>query len=188
AARLMGLDRATTRDAIALAPSLGGGLVRQTGSAAHVIEAGLAARNGIMAADLAARGIAGDPSILQGASGYFDALTGQADIGFDLGVGRDLRIMHVGQKKYPCCYLLQRIIDALAELIAKGEMVADQVERIEVEVNEAFPNSVKYDRPSNVEQARFSLPFTVAAVLAGEPMDWRTFSSARLQDPAILAH
>src|SRR3546814_579844 len=53
AAKLMKLDRAKIRDAVTLAASVGGGLVRQTGSAAHVGEAGFAGRDGIMAATLA---------------------------------------------------------------------------------------------------------------------------------------
>src|SRR3546814_9793696 len=66
AAKLMKLDRAKIRDAVTLAASVGGGLVRQTGSAAHVVEAGFAGRDGIMAATLAARGLGGNPTILDG--------------------------------------------------------------------------------------------------------------------------
>jgi len=186
AAKLMGLDRSTTRDAITLAASLGGGLVRQTGSAAHVVEAGFAARDGIMAASLAAQGIGGTPTIFDGKQGYFDALAGQPEIAFDLGRGDDLRVMAVGYKKYPCCYLLQRIIDALRAMIDDHGLDAADVAKVEVEVNEAFPNIVKFEKPVDVEQARFSLPFMVAAVLAGEPMDWRTFSEDALGNPQIL--
>src|SRR5918993_3317454 len=50
AAKLMKLDLDQVRDAVTLATSVGGGLVRQTGSAAHVVEAGFAGRDGIMAA------------------------------------------------------------------------------------------------------------------------------------------
>src|SRR3546814_13720239 len=46
AAKLMKLDRAKIRDAVTLAASVGGGLVRQTGSAAPVGEAGVAGRGG----------------------------------------------------------------------------------------------------------------------------------------------
>ena len=187
AAKLMGLDRRQTLDAVTLAASVGGGLVRQTGSAAHVVEAGFSARDGIMAASLAARGIGGNPTILDGKAGYFDALAGQPDIAFDLGRGDDLRIMHVGYKKYPCCYLLQRVIDAMQALVAEHGLTADDVVRVEVEVNEAFPNIVKYEVPADVEQARFSLPFTVVALLDGEAMDWRTFSAATLAKPSITS-
>jgi 2-methylcitrate dehydratase len=187
AAKLMGLAEAQVRDAVTLAASMGGGLVRQTGSAAHVVEAGFTARDGIAAATLAARGLGGNPTILDGKAGYYDALAGQPDLTFDLGTGGDARILAVGQKKYPCCYMLQRIIDGVRALAAEHGIAADDVAEVRVEVNAAFPAIMKYPEPRDVEQARFSLPHVVAAALAGEPMDARTFSAARLDDPAIVA-
>ncbi len=187
AAKLMKLDEGQIRDAVTLATSVGGGLVRQTGSAAHVVEAGFAGRDGIMAATLAARGLGGNPSIMDGKAGYYDALAGQPDIAFDLGTGADLRVMAVGQKKYPCCYLVQRIIDGVKELVAAHGIAADDVAEVRVEVNRAFPTILKYPEPRDVEEARFSLPHVVAGALVGEPMDVHTFSAAKLDDPAILA-
>jgi 2-methylcitrate dehydratase PrpD len=55
-------------------------------------------------------------------------------------------------------------------------------------VNRAYPTIVKYPEPRDVEEARFSLPHVAAAALIGEPMDFRTFSSARLEDPRIRRH
>jgi 2-methylcitrate dehydratase len=188
ASKLMGLRFEQVRDAVTLATSVGGGLVRQTGSAAHVLEAGFAARGGIMAATLAARGLGGNPMIMDGKAGYFDALAGQPSIEFDLGIGSDLRVMAVGQKKYPCCYLLQRVIDGVKGLTAINGIKADDVAEVRIEVNAAFPAIVKYPDPKDVEEARFSLPHVVAAVLAGELMDYCTFSAAKLDDPAITVH
>lgn len=188
AAKLMKLDSARIRDAVTLATSVGGGLVRQTGSAAHVVEAGFAARDGIMAASLAALGLGGNPTIMDGKAGYYDALAGQPEIDFALGTGSDARILAVGQKKYPCCYLLQRDIDAVKALVAEHGIDADAAAEVIVEVNRAYPTIVKYPEPKDVEEARFSLPHVVAAALAGEPMDFRTFSEAKLHDLAILRH
>ncbi|MEX1147373.1 MAG: MmgE/PrpD family protein, partial [Sphingomonadales bacterium] len=117
AARIMRLDRDQTLNSLAIAASLGSGLNRQTGSGAHVIEAGFAARNGITAAELAARGLTGNPTILEGRSGFWDALAGQGELDFPLGMRQDFRIMAVGMKKYPCCYLSQRIIDGVLDIV-----------------------------------------------------------------------
>ena len=188
AAKLMRLDVGQIRDAVTLATSVGGGLVRQTGSAAHVVEAGFAGRDGIMAASLAARGLGGNPTIMDGKAGYYDALAGQPGIDFELGRGADLRVMAVGQKKYPCCYLLQRVIDGVKELVVHHGIKPADVEEVQVEVNGAFPTIVKYPEPADVEEARFSLPHVVAAALVGESMDFRTFSAAKLNDPRIAEH
>ncbi len=187
ASKLMKLDEQATCAAITLAASVGGGLVRQTGSSAHVIEAGFTARDGIMAAELAALGLGGNPSILEGKAGYFDALGGLPDLALSPGTGSDLRVMAVGQKKYPCCYMLQRIIDCLKDMIESNGIAADAVAEVRVEVNAAFPAIMKYPEPRDVEEARFSLPHVVGATLVGEPMGVSTFSEAKLHDPAILA-
>ena len=96
--------------------------------------------------------------------------------------------MAVGQKKYPCCYLLQRDIDAVKGLVTEHRIDPEQVTEVWVEVNRAFPTIVKYPEPQDVEEARFSLPHVIAAALAGEPMDFRTFAAGKLDDPAILRH
>jgi 2-methylcitrate dehydratase PrpD len=187
AAKLARLNPDQTLNAMAIAASFGAGLNRQTGSGAHVVEAGFAGRNGIMAADLAARGLTGNPTIFEGRAGYWDAIAGQPEIDFPLGRGAGFRIMAVGMKKYPCCYLTQRIIDGVLELKAQHGLSADDIENVEIGVNRIFPQILKYPDPQNAEQARFSLPHIIASAISGERMSVDTFTEAKVRDPALLA-
>lgn len=187
AAKLLGLNVAQTRNALSLAASMSAGLIRQTGSGAHVIEAGFAGRNGIMAAKLAQRGLTGNPTILEGQSGYWDALAGQPAAEFDLGHGADFRILAVGMKKYPCCYLVQRIVDGALHLRQTHAIRAQDVASVEVGVNETFPRVIKYPVPDDGEEARFSLQHVVAAALSGERMLVETFTREKAHDPALRA-
>lgn len=164
-AKLLGLDVDATRNAMSIAASLGSGLLGQTGTEAHLLEAGAAGRNGVTAAMLAQRGLAGNGAILEGPGGYLDALAGRPEMDFVLGRGEEFRVMHVNLKKYPCCGLLQRIVDGLALLVEEKDVLADDVESVEVEVNAIFPDIIKYSRPANADEAKFSLEHTVAAVL-----------------------
>jgi 2-methylcitrate dehydratase len=186
-AKLLRLDLEQTHNAIAVAASLGAGLNRQTGSGAHVVEAGFAGRNGITAALLAARGLTGNPTILEGRAGYWDALAGQPEIDFDLGIGSDFRVLAVGMKKYPCCYLSQRIIDGLLAMAAEHGIAIDDVETVEIGVNPIFPQILKYPDPENAEQARFSLPHIVVSALSGESMFVDTFTEEKVHDPKLIA-
>lgn len=187
AAKLMCLDLDQTHNALALAASFGAGLNRQTGSGAHVIEPGFAGRNGITAATLAARGLTGNPTIMEGRAGYWDAMAGMPDIDFALGRGDDFRIMAVGMKKYPCCYLSQRIIDGLLDLVNQHQLKAGEIETVEVGVNRIFPQILKYTDPQNAEEARFSLPHIVAAAISGESMFVDTFTEQKVHDAALKA-
>jgi 2-methylcitrate dehydratase PrpD len=187
AAKLMGLNVEQTRNALSLAASMSAGLIRQTGTAAHVIEAGLAAKNGLMAARLAHMGLNGHHAIMEGKGGYWDGLAGQPDADFILGTGSDLRIMAVGMKKFPCCYLSQRIIDGLQKLRREHGIEPDQIEAIDLDVNPTYPRIFKYPEPKNSEEARFSLPHIVASALSGEKMLFETFTDEKIKDPALLA-
>jgi len=188
AAKMMGLSFEQTWNAIAIAASFAAGLNRQTGSGAHVIEAGFAGRNGITAALLAGKGLTGNPKILEGRAGLWDAMAGQPALDFTLGSGGDFMVMNVGMKKYPCCYLMQRIVDGVLELKQRHGIRIDDVAEIEIGVNEIFPQIVKYPDPANAEHARFSLPHVMTAALAGESMFFDTFTAEKIRDPALTAH
>ena len=188
ASKLKGHDRKTLGNSIAVAASFGAGLNRQTGSGAHVIEPGFAGRNGLMAAELAERGLTGNPTIMEGRAGYWDAIAGQPEIDFEFGSGLDMRIMAIGMKKYRCCYLTQRIIDGLFDVITEHKLTADDVVRVEIGVNRTFPQILKYPKPQNAEEARFSLPHIISSVLNGESMSVDTFTDDKVHDPRLIAH
>jgi 2-methylcitrate dehydratase PrpD len=188
AAKMMGLSLEQIWNAIAIAASFAAGLNRQTGSGAHVIEAGFAGRNGIMAATLAGKGLTGNPTIMEGRAGFWDAMAGQPDLDFRLGTGSDFMVMNVGMKKYPCCYLTQRIVDGLLALKARHAIQIDAVESVEIGVNQIYPQILKYAAPENGEQARFSLPHITTAALAGESMFFDTFTTEKAHDPRLTRH
>lgn len=188
ASRLKGHDRKTMGEAIAVAASFGAGLNRQTGAGAHVVEPGFAGRNGLMAAELAERGLTGNPTIMEGRAGFWDAIAGQPEIEFDLGRGDDFRIMSIGMKKYPCCYLTQRIIDGLLDLVREHSLAADDIVRVEVGVNRTFPQILKYPDPRNAEEARFSLPHIVTAAICGETLSVDTFTDEKVRDERLTRH
>ncbi len=185
AARLMGLSVEQTEGAITLAASLASGLFRQTGTGAHVIEAGISGRNGVAAAVLAKAGLAGNPTILNGKAGYYDALSGHPELDFDLASDDSVRLMQVGVKRYPCCYFLQRIIDSVTDIMKKNKLTADDVESVTIAVNAMFNRVVRYEEPTDGEEARFSLPHAVAAALSGQRVFFDTFTTAKVNDPKL---
>ncbi|MBI4192215.1 MAG: MmgE/PrpD family protein [Betaproteobacteria bacterium] len=69
AAKMLRLGVEETTNALSIAASLGSGLVRQTGTEAHLFEAGAAGGNGIAAAMLAKHGLNGNPNIMEGNGG-----------------------------------------------------------------------------------------------------------------------
>jgi 2-methylcitrate dehydratase PrpD len=186
AARLLRLDAARTTNAISLAASQGSGIGCQTGSMAHIVEMGFAARNGLTAALLAADGFTGQPDVLEAPRGLFNIITaGKVESTDDiLGKwGRPYRVLEVGIKQYPCCYHLQRIIESTVELRDEGRIAPETVDEVEVEVNAFFPTVVQHPEPHDEIEAQFSLPHAVASSLLEPRVLPASFSKGRIEAP-----
>lgn len=181
AAKLMNLNVEQTTAAISLAVSQAAGLLKQTGSGAHIIEAGFAGRNGICSAELASLGYVGQPDILEGTHGYGELWADTPN--FDLQLGHDYRIYHVGIKKYPCCFFKHRNMDGLLDLIKTHGLRWDDVESVDHGINVTHSQILKYDRPVSAEQARFSLPHATVACFFDDNVFLNSFSDETSVDP-----
>ena len=188
AARMLKLDVQRTTMALSLAASQGSGIVRQSGTMAHYFEMGVAGRNGLGAALLAAEGFTGSPYILEAPRGFFDLVTcGQVAEPENMVNywGKPFRVMQVGIKKYPCCYHMQRIVEAAINLKEEHPFSIDNIERVEAEVNPMLPQVVQHPEPQNAEEAQFSLPHGLAAAMLEKKISPRSFSDEAVRDRAF---
>ena len=119
-ARLMRLDANQTQAALGVAASLASGARRNFGSMTKPLHAGWAARNGVVAAELASRGFTADAEALEAPDGWLNAASGGAS--FDasclktLGDPWEIESPGIGVKLYPCCYFTHLSIDAALQL------------------------------------------------------------------------
>ena len=180
AAKLMKLDVEKTTHALSIAASQGQGIARQTGTGAHLVEAGFAGRNGICAAALAELGYTGNPTILEGRGGFMDLWSGQPD--FDLPLGEGFKVMDIGIKKYPCCYLQQRNIDGVLDLIAEHKISWEDVESVEHEINQTVSMYLKYAQPETGEDARFSLEHSTVACFFDREVFLDSYTNEKARD------
>lgn len=169
AARILALDTVQTRHALGIAASLASGLKENFGSMTKPYHAGHAARNGVLAAQLAREGLTASDSALDGRQGYAAAFSGAtlpADA-FDR-LGRRWEIVHSGiaVKPYPSCALTHAAIDALVELRDAHRLTATQIAEVEVGVNRVVPDVLRHDRPRSPLERKFSMQFCAAAALA----------------------
>ena len=165
-ARMMGLDARGMQMAISLATSVAGGSKRQFGSMAKPLHAGLAAKNGLMAAQWAGSGVTGIDEPLEGRWGYLELMAGETAPGFDrafakLGSPPAMEEYGVWAKFYPCCASTHRPVDAIRALGLKPAQIA----KIEADISEVSLSNLRYRVPRNPNEARFSLPYCIAAAL-----------------------
>jgi 2-methylcitrate dehydratase PrpD len=192
-ARLMRLDAQATLRAISLATSLSGGFKRQFGTQAKPLHAGLAAQHGILAARLAAAGLTADAEPLEGARGFGDLMVGPGATGFVPAVLQRLTgppaVLRPGLwfKRYPCCASTHRAVDAVLAICSEQGLRAADIAAVQTSVSEAAVRNLMYGRPANPMQARFSMPYCLAAAACDGDLRLATFRDEALGRPELLA-
>ncbi len=185
ATKLLGLDVDQTRTALSLAASQAGGLTQQVGSMAHFFESGTSCKNGILAAMLAKEGLTAQGDIIERPLGFADTIVGKGEYNLEVmtrDLGNPFRILSVGIKKYGCCWLNHRVIDAVLQLIEEHNISYDQVVCVEIGVNSFVATVLKYPDPTNKEETLFSLEHSIAGAILEKKVDLKTFTDAKVVD------
>ena len=187
--RLLRLDARAAGHALAIAASQASGLKENFGTMVKPLHAGLAARNGVLAALLARGGMTASELALDGPQGFLHAMdaegTALADAIADLGSRWEILDTGITVKLYPSCAGTHPTLDAILHLRRRDGFLADDVERIEVDVDSIVPTILIYDRPTTGLEGKFSLPFCAAAAVAFGRVGTDTFEAATLTDPRV---
>jgi len=170
---LLRADEQQTVDALGLAGSHAGGLFEFLGTGAEVkrLHAGKAARDGLVCAELAVRGLSGPGTVIEGDAGYdrvfVDGRLDEAHLVDELGT--TWRMLRTYVKPYPCCRHLHGPIDGILELSAEYGLRADRVRAVDVGT---YPVATKHGFADvdDFVDAQMSIPYAVAvALLFGAP-------------------
>ena len=76
-------------------------------------------------------------------------------------------------KLYPSCAGTHPSLDAILDLRRREGFAADDVERIDIDVDSIMPTILIYDRPATGLEGKFSLPFCAAAAVVVRPRRYR---------------
>ena len=191
AARILGLAHDQTKMALGIAVSMASGTVQQYGTTAFYIHAGIAARNGVMAALLAARGITADSDILESQYGFLNLFNGKGNYHpvkpEIMGNPYFLESPGFGLKKYACCSLVQCPIEGMQELVKKEQFTGNDVEKIEIGIHPKLKTQIaRYDNPANPQEAQFSEPFHAAVgVIYPDIVGLAPYPQEKIDDPRV---
>jgi len=169
-AHLRQLNAAQTANALGIAASLASGLVINFGSMTKPLQVGWAARNGIIACQLAQRGLTATDDALENPHGFLAALSpmGQVDLLRPTVAGHSWQIQLQGLniKRYPVCYAVHRVIDACLSIHADVKNQMDQIGQINVHMGHHQAAMLRSSLPQNALDAKFSAQFAVACALS----------------------
>jgi 2-methylcitrate dehydratase PrpD len=191
ASRLLGLDAAATGHALAIAASEACGLKENFGSMVKPLHAGLAARNGLLAASLARHGLTASDRAIDGRQGFLAAMDSQRAsldaVIADLGSRWEIVDTGITVKLYPSCAGTHPTLDALLDLRRRENFTAAEVEHVDVRVDSITPTVLIYESPSSGLEGKFSMRFCAAAAILDGRVGIDTFDTAKLAAPDIAA-
>ena len=187
----LGCDAAKIGHAIATAATFAGGLQQAflSDSMSKPLHPGHAADAGALAAIAAKAGVTGAPDVLHGPKGFAAATsedTGKWEKAL-ADLDRRICITEMTFKNHGCCGHIFAALDAVRDLQAEHGFKAADVAKIHV--GGYGPTKSICDRPviSTEQEARFSVQFTIGALLVLGGVRIAAFEPENLTNPAIRA-
>ena len=190
-ARLLGLTAPAAASALALAANTASGLNEwpRDGGEEMFFHPGIAARNALMAVELAELGAYGSAGALDGEAGLFAAVGAAAASIPDIALftGGIAEISSVFRKALPVCNFAQTPAQAALRLVGEHPLTAGSIGRVVIRVSAAakhYPGCDSRGPFERVLQAKMSVPFCVASALVDGTVSEQSF--AALDRPEVL--
>jgi 2-methylcitrate dehydratase PrpD len=132
-------------------------------------ELGMASRNGVLAARLAAEGAHGASHALEGAAGLAKAFAGEAEWQVDdLELGERWRILDVIYKPYPVCNITQSAVAVAVRIAAQHDLEIQDIAAVRCYLNPAdrtYPGTLNDGPFIDVGASLMSASYCVAMAL-----------------------
>jgi len=187
-AHLLGLDAEATARALGIAGTQAAGLKSQFGTMCKPLHAGKAAENGLIGAQLAARGYTSRTDILECVQGF--AATQSPDFNMERLLETPQGGFHVRNNLFKynaACYGTHGTIEGLRTLVREQGLKAEEIESIRLKVEPGADKMCNIREPKTGLEAKFSLRFNAAlSVLGGNTAAPETYSEATAADPKVV--
>src|ERR671924_1345647 len=190
AAKLLGLTAVECARALAMAASMASGIKANFGTMTKPLHIGQAARNGLLATLLAAKGFSANLEAFEAKQGFCNVYNGEEHYRLEAmteawGEPFDLVRPGVAIKQYPCCGSTHSAIDALLSLVRSHNLKAEDVVSVRAEIHPR--RLVHVDRPSprSALEGKFSIQYCLARSLLERQVVLGHFKDDAVCDPRI---
>lgn len=180
---LLGLNKEQVRVALGIAGTMSAGLKASFGTMAKPLHAGLAARNGLLAATLVSHGFDGPRSIFEQDMGFgathsssFDvaAASGEPDCGF--------HIRNNLFKYHASCFGTIATLECIREIKERQAIDPQRVRKVIIRADRTVDKICNLQRPGSGMEAKFSLRLAAAYAL----LDIDTGAAENYNDELVL--
>jgi 2-methylcitrate dehydratase PrpD len=191
--KLLGLDADALYRAFGIAACRAGGVGQLTineGSDLRGYYNGFVARDGLLAALMAERGIGGIAGVFDGRFGLFEVVArGDVDRESMLaGLGSSYPCTGISYKPWPACRYAHVYIQATLDIVLEHDLAPDDIRRVIAHVGDLARQLCeprgRY-RPATAMDAKFSLPYVVAVAASRRSLKVGDFTESALRDARI---
>jgi 2-methylcitrate dehydratase PrpD len=185
--RLLGLDTQKTAFALGIAGTQAAGLKRVFGTMCKPFHAGRASEVGLMAALLADSGFTSAEDILEGPSGFFQAMKGAVNEDILDTLGKTWDIEELAQKYHASCHATHSPIEAAWSTFEKEDLSLSDVKSITVHSSELGLSAAFRTEANTGLEGKFCIPYCVAnALLRGiGSTGLQAFTEEKVNDPKV---
>jgi len=188
AATVLGATKEQFMHALATVGSFASGLKQAFLSQAMTkpLHGGHAADAGCWAAMAAIKGVTGALDIIEGESGFGNAMSVNPDWSkATKGLGKDYHINHVTFKNHGCCGHTFPSIDGVLHLQSEHKFTHKDIKHVKLATYKAGLDIIDNANPEGAYQAKFSIQYTVAHALVHGSVRLNAFLPERLIDADV---
>ena len=187
-ARLLRLDVDELERTYGLAATQAAGLKISFGTMGKHLNAGKAAANGMLAAQLAAKGFTAPPAAIEGRQGFAWTQSTSFDPERPQKVmGDRLAIESVLFKRHACCHGTHSTIDGISQLSARHAFSDDDIADVRLVVSDKMLDICCIPDPATGLEGKFSVRHAASLALAGLVAGPDAFSDECVRDPRLVA-
>ena len=92
----------------------------------------------------------------------------------------------IGLKKYPSCYHTHRALDGVFQLLGEHRLNDKDIAEVDVGTSERAMRVLAFTEPATPYQAKFSMPYCIAAAVVDHQVTLETFTSHKFEDRGIV--
>jgi len=186
--KVMGLSPLQLTWALGNASAQSSGLIETLGTMSKSISVGNAARNGLLAALLAANDFFGPKKVFDGEYGFMKVYNTDYDVNeLTDELGSRWELLQNAYKPYPCGVVLNPVIEAGIELSHRVAGRLDTIRQIEIKAHPLTRERTDRPLPQSSQEAQVSAQHCVAVALTHGKLTLDHFSSAHFNDARLQA-
>jgi 2-methylcitrate dehydratase PrpD len=195
AGKLYGLQVRELVDAFGICGSQSSGIIEYLtdGTWTKMLHPGWSSHGGVIATLFGQRGFRGPATVFEGRHGFFRSFAGGDDFHFERldELGKAWEIPRIAFKSYPCGSISHPYLDCALRLRQKHSLRPEDIVEVvcrtaEGPVHRLWEPLKDKQTPASSYGAKFSLPYSIAAILVRGKAGLEEFSDQAIQDKQIL--